>query len=311
MERASSQINLRTRCSQLSLHRGEALVGSAPKVEVWFLLTYSGRMGAKAFEESNIPSSVKDHLSAQLESIPHSRLLLTKPRPQKDTGLTLHIVLGREVDPFYYSFELERYEDVLALDVPMILDDNPMHSYRIGHRPFYVVCTNGSRDVCCAKYGLSTFEALSELASQNVWQCSHVGGHRFAPNVLLFPHGIYYGRVDPSDAHALLNAGDRGEIRLENYRGRAFHDPVVQAAELSLLQRTRRRNLGAFKLLHSAQMEPDTWAVDFLGTQDELVHRIVLKSRESAEQEFVSCSSDKQAPAIYYDLLSYSMEEQT
>ena len=80
-------------------------MGSAPKVEVWFLLSYRGSMGAKAFDESTIPSSVKDHLNAQLESVPHSRLLLIKPNPQKDDGVTLQIVIGREIDPFYYSFE--------------------------------------------------------------------------------------------------------------------------------------------------------------------------------------------------------------
>ena len=309
MGRTSSQINPRTSCSQLSLQREEPLIGSAPKVEIWFLLSYRGPMGAKAFEESNIPSSVKDHLSAQLESIPHSRLLLVRPHPQKDDDVTLHIVIGRELDPFYYSFKLKRYEDVLALDVPMILDDNPMHSYRIGHRPFYVVCTNGNRDPCCAKYGRPAYEALKQLASQRVWQGSHVSGHRFAANVVVFPHGIYYGRVAPSDAHALLKAGDRGELRLENYRGRACHDPAVQAAEALLRQRTGRKNLDAFQVLDSAQMEPETWSVRFLGTRNELVHRIVLKSRVSEEQDLVSCRSGKKASVVRYDLLSYGIED--
>ena len=307
----SSEVSPRSSCSHLSLQRQEPLIGSAARVEIWFLLSYRGAMSAKAFEGSNIPSSVKSFFSAQLESIPYSRLLLVKPNSQKDDGAMLDIVIGRELDPFYYSFKLKRYEDVLALDIPMILDSNPRHAYTIGHRPFYVVCTNGNRDPCCAKYGLPAYEALKELASVPIWQGSHVGGHRFAANVLMFPHGIYYGRVMPSDAPGLLEAGDRGELRLQNFRGRACHDPVVQAAEALLRQRTGRMDLDAFQVLDNTAIATKTSTVRFTGTQDGLIHRIVLKSGVSGEQDFISCRSDKQAPVVHYDLVSYGIEDQT
>ena len=117
-KRMSSEVSPRSSCSHLSLQRQEPLIGSAARVEIWFLLSYRGAMSAKAFEGSNIPSSVKSFFSAQLESIPYSRLLLVKPNSQKDDGAMLDIVIGRELDPFYYSFKLKRYEDVLALGYP-------------------------------------------------------------------------------------------------------------------------------------------------------------------------------------------------
>ena len=33
-----------------------------------------------------------------------------------------------------------------------------------------------------------------------MWECSHVGGDRFAPNVVLLPDGFYYGNLDPESA---------------------------------------------------------------------------------------------------------------
>jgi hypothetical protein len=264
-------------------------------------------MGAKAFQESTIPPSVKDHLSAQLESIPHSRLLLIKPPPQDDESLTFYVVIGRTLDPFYYSFELDHYEDLLELDIPMILADDRAHADKIGREAFYLVCTNGSRDPCCARSGLRAYRAIRELVPQRVWQCSHVGGHRFAANVLAFPHGIYYGRVDTADVPLLLEASDRGDVLLENYRGRACHDPVVQAAEALLRQQTGIRELAAFRMLYSTQIDAEIWSVDFLGNGDGAIHKVTLQSRVSEERDFVSCRSEKQAPVMTYHLESYDV----
>ena len=37
---------------------------------------------------------------------------------------------------------------------------------------------------------------LAERDPDAVWECSHIGGDRFAATMLLFPHGINYGRAD-------------------------------------------------------------------------------------------------------------------
>ena len=33
-----------------------------------------------------------------------------------------------------------------------------------------------------------------------MWQSSHIGGDRFAGNVVFLPEGLYYGRVEPAEA---------------------------------------------------------------------------------------------------------------
>jgi hypothetical protein len=64
-----------------------------------------------------------------------------------------------------------------------------------------------------------------------VWECSHIGGDRFAPNVVVLPHSLYFGRVDPESAPALLELFDDGRIDLSHFRGRTAFSLAEQAVE--------------------------------------------------------------------------------
>lgn len=307
MERPPIEQIPRTSCWDISIGRGEPLIGTASRVDIWFLLTYGGPMGAKAFAESKISEEVKDYFNQLLGSVPHSRLLLIKPLFQENK-YRLQVVVGREADPFAMSFELDHYEDVIDLDITGALTDETIYAEKIHRQPFFTVCTNGSRDPCCARLGLKTFREFREIAPERVWQSSHVGGHRFAANVLSFPYGIYYGRVGPEDVPKVIEAGDGEEIRLENYRGRACHDPQVQAADLHLRQQTGQTPLAAYRWMDTAQRDADTWEVRFAEDEEGFVHTITLARKVSEDMAFVSCRSDKKEPMVSYELVSYQVE---
>ena len=82
--------------------------------------------------------------------------------------------------------------------------------------------------MCCAIEGRPVAAALHRLAPGRVWECSHVGGDRFAANVLVLPTGQLYGRV--SDAAGLALACEDGRVLPELLRGRIGLPPPVQAA---------------------------------------------------------------------------------
>ncbi|WP_324278249.1 sucrase ferredoxin [Blastococcus brunescens] len=75
--------------------------------------------------------------------------------------------------------------------------------------PTYLVCTHGGHDACCALRGRPLARALPTPGPADVWECSHLGGDRFAANVLVLPHGFYYGQV-PGDGADLVAAHTRG-----------------------------------------------------------------------------------------------------
>ena len=99
----------------------------------------------------------------------------------------------------------------------------------------FLVCRNGARDTCCALYGAAVAHALADRAVD----CTHLGGHRFAANVLVLPDNLMFGRLDAASAMALAAALEHGLLPLEHLRGRCALEPEEQAAEVFV-----RRELG-------------------------------------------------------------------
>ena len=85
----------------------------------------------------------------------------------------------------------------------------------------------------CHVFGPATVAAASArgYGRDQLWECSHVGGDRFAPNVLVLPHGLYYGRVEAARAPDIVAAQERSEVVVELLRGRAVFRPPIQAAQ--------------------------------------------------------------------------------
>src|SRR4029078_6980307 len=106
-------------------------------------------------------------------------------------------------------------------------------------------CRHGA---CCAVEGLTVALALGRHRPGAVWECSHVGGDRFAANVIAMPHGLYYcrgatarapARVDTARVPELVAAHERGEVLPDVLRGRSTMAPAAQAAVAHV-----RRELG-------------------------------------------------------------------
>lgn len=87
--------------------------------------------------------------------------------------------------------------------------------------PQFLVCTHGRRDMCCARFGVPLARALAPRYPRRVWETTHVGGHRYAANLVILPHGLYYGPVDAHLATLAISAYERGEVAPDRYRGRA------------------------------------------------------------------------------------------
>lgn len=298
----------RISCSQISHLREEPQLGTASRVDRWLLLTYDRPMESRALPQSELPFTVKERLAEVLERVPRSRVLLLRSHELLEEGVSLRVVQGRESDPFYLTYSLDRYEDLLDIDLVGILTGETDPGVQPERDPFHLVCTNGRRDPCCAELGLPTFEAMQRVEGERVWQCSHVSGHRFAANVLAFPHGIYYGRVEPAGAAPLLAASAAGRLLLGKLRGRACYQPVVQAAEGLLRQETGVLELEAYRLLGAEEGPEKGWRVQFQGVEDSTVHRLEVEARESEDLDQVSCWSDKRSPVVQYILRQHQVQ---
>ena len=111
--------------------------------------------------------------------------------------------------------------------------------------PVFLICTHGRRSTCCARFGGPLAQALAVRHPGQVWESTHVGGHRFAANLVILPHGLYYGPVELEAATAAISAYQRGAVAPGRYRGRAGQPKPVQETEHDLLSRVGSLELTA------------------------------------------------------------------
>ena len=127
---------------------------------------------------------------------------------------------------------------VETIESTLELDPRDRSAFTTTPQPLFAVCTHGRRDPCCAERGRPLAERLAASFPEVSWESTHVGGDRFAGNLVAFPHGLYFGRVEPEEGPEIASGYSEGRIaRLDRYRGRSSDPPHVQAAELALRDR--------------------------------------------------------------------------
>ena len=128
-------------------------------------------------------------------------------------------------------------------DLPALIEDHLVEgrvSSRIphvsvtGHHVF--VCVHAARDMRSGVAGpplaeafQATLKARGLSAQATVRRTSHVGGHKYAGNVLIFPSGDWYGYVTPGDVVRIVDQHiGAGEIVRGLWRGRMGLTPEDQ-----------------------------------------------------------------------------------
>jgi hypothetical protein len=97
--------------------------------------------------------------------------------------------------------------------------------------PVVAICAHGKHDQCCAVRGRSACQAIATRYPEYTWECSHLGGDRFAATMLVLPEGLCYGRVDSTDSAELIRLYRDGRLDNRFLRGRTSLPHAVQAAQ--------------------------------------------------------------------------------
>jgi len=195
------------RCSFASALRDDPVVGTAAPAAGMLLVEQPGPWGRRALVQSRLDADVGAEVSDRAVARGLRVLLIRRP--------------GREVT-YWGTFG----DDPELLELP--LDGSAGTS---SYDPTFLICTHGRHDACCAIRGRPIAASLAEARREAVWECSHVGGDRFAANLVALPHGLYYGRVDEQSALDVVAAHERGEVVPRLLRGRTTFAPVAQAAQ--------------------------------------------------------------------------------
>jgi len=291
-------------CSALSRQRVEPRYGTATAGDVWLLLEYPSWWSKNAFADSALPAAVKERLHAALANIPNSRLLLIKQASVRRPQLKLFVARTRERNPFIAEFDYEDYAQLLQLDIEAAAAGRAPAAAR-SSAPLFLVCTHGRRDKCCAKFGYPLYKHLRARGVTSVWQSTHVGGDRFAANLVCFPDGLFYAHVTEHDERAIIEAYGARRIVLTHYRGRACYSQPVQAAEYFVRAESGVIGLDELRLLARERIAAHSWRVRFAAPGTGRVYEVTLTRHASAFHQYLTCNAREEKSAEQFSLDDY------
>lgn len=222
-------------CSDASVGRDEGIVATASQVRAWLLVEVHGAWGIDAVTESHLGAHIPEGWKADLQRR-GIRTVCIRPADRSDDSETTRlffVVAARpgRTEGEVWTRTVPSLGGVRHVSDDLVVGDAPtgweQHPGRL-----VLVCTNGKHDQCCANQGRPVVRHLRTSPwADEVWECSHIGGDRFAANLVVLPDSLYFGRMEPTEAEVLLDAHAEGRISLPWFRGRSTLRFAEQAAE--------------------------------------------------------------------------------
>lgn len=235
-------------CADHSRQAEEDIIGSAVNHQTYILVECPKPWAPDAFDSKHIPLNLKSLVDEVNRTRLPVRFLLIAPNKDKKTDHTKVLIFDNKKDGLLdgyktKEFNLESIEKVSEVVRNYLAGKtSDCESEETGKRDI-LVCTHGNHDKCCARYGnpfyrqaIATVSDLS-LSNVRIWEASHFGGHRFAPTMIDFPEGRYYGVLDPESFKSILTR--TGNIKCLNrvYRGWGILPKPIQVMERELILR--------------------------------------------------------------------------
>jgi hypothetical protein len=289
---------LTSRCAAESRGRDEPLHGTASRVRRWVLVEQPGAWGREALTESRLDELVGQQLRSVSRRLGVRVLLVRLPQRETSAEGTGRVYLAHTGPERSWIEQLDVADagEIPRLDLGALASEEPPGIGSPGPEMVTLVCTNGKHDPCCADLGRPVVRALQAAAAPDVWESSHVGGDRFAANVVCLPLGVYFGRVEPDGAEAMLAELRAGRIDLDHYRGRSCFPPLVQSAEVFARRELDEPGVDALRVVAS---EPGEGALAVrLSHQSGSTVEVVV-ARERTDEVPLTCHGGPGRPWRY------------
>ncbi|MGN6130795.1 MAG: sucrase ferredoxin, partial [Nocardioidaceae bacterium] len=240
------------RCAAASLLREDPLAGTASTVRAYLLVENPGPWGVDALRDSRLPANVLRVLRERTREARVRPLLVRRParaaRPAPGEPVHVFAANADRGAPWLETGTVAAPEELLDLDLEALGRGGSPGLARTD-QPMICVCTHGRHDACCAERGRPVAREMAKEHPAHTWEVSHIGGDRFAANVLVLPEGLYYGRVPAEGAADLASRHLRREVDLDLLRGRSSSPFAAQAAEVALRRRLGNTDLDAVRLV--------------------------------------------------------------
>ena len=189
-------------CALIAREKQEDPAGTAVHIKRWICLEIpQGWQPKFKIHDLNIPQEVQDAIQKGLE-VPQTRLQLIRGNRANRTDYIAFVCDQTGL----YTCQVKNLQDWVHYDW------TDFSSFTKSDQDLTLICTHGSRDICCGTMGGKLYKGL--IDNQNpkpptptIWQTSHLGGHRFAPTILQLPQSLISAFVEVEDVFSFVVVG--------------------------------------------------------------------------------------------------------
>ena len=303
-------------CSESSRQAGEDIIGSGTNYQTYVLIECPFPWSSNAFDSPLVPEELRNLIRGVKQKKPSLRFLLIASNQSRNNSSTKVLIYEQnqaELLKGYSKLELklDNIEQVATV-VRSYLEGEALDCQaETNETRDILICTHGSHDRCCAKYGNPFYtQALATVSNLNInnvriWKSSHFGGHRFAPTAIDFPDGRYYGVLDSESFQAILTR--TGDIKCLNkvYRGWGILPNQIQVLERELMFHYGWDWFNyqvSSKLIKSSET---TWQAKLTFTKNDDIyscHAELVKNQEKTLHLIGSCCGTQESEFIKYSV---------
>lgn len=198
--------------------------------------------------------AIMDHIRAEYQRTKELRILpqMIAPDPEYSVPGYRRVICWQQPEEPFARFESSEYlvpeAQIGPLSYALALAPERLDEFASFQQPLsdvrdLLVCTHGTVDAACSKFGYPTYKQLRRIAGESggtlrVWRTTHFGGHVFAPTLMDMPHGSYWAYIEADQAELLAHqSGDPARL-YGHYRGWAgLPAPFLQVLERELFVR--------------------------------------------------------------------------
>jgi hypothetical protein len=287
-------------CAQASRQRDEPLTATASRVDRWLVVEHRGAWGPESVPSRRMGRSAAPAVAAAANAARARLVLVRRPHDVADEdGRWVFAVDSRPGSERVLARHVDDDADLVALVPPF--GDARMDGWAELEGPLYLVCTHGRHDRCCALRGRPVARALAAREPQRTWECSHVGGDRFAANLVVLPEGLYLGRIEVDEVLDVVDGLAAGTLPAGRVRGRSSLSLPAQAAQAFAREFSGRWGTRDLLPVRQSADGPDTWRIGLAGPGGPDVEVVVRYDRNGdGAARLLTCGATeaKRAPSF-------------
>lgn len=238
-------------CSEVSLANKEDPIGTAGTAEKWLIVEVPRPWKKNIWDNKPYFKPLIGVLIELEQSEPELSVRLMAIVPDKEYSNPDYIRVFYYFRPEKMFSQYEKHEyliplsELITLARAILLEPQQLPEFTSYRQPTndireILVCTHTQVDTACGRYGTPLYTKLKKDYADvsegklRVWQTSHFGGHKFAPTLIDFPSGKFWGHLQPEVLDTLIYQQGSLDSLKPYYRGWSGLEQFEQIAERAI-----------------------------------------------------------------------------